>query len=60
MNFSEAKDDFLNWLEVIKNKSQKTVEQYARHLQKFSEYLEDKNIDSFAFTVEKIDLKLAE
>ncbi len=60
MNFIEAQKDFLDWLEVIKNKSPKTVEQYDRHLRKFGEYLEDKNIDSFDFEVEKIDLKLAE
>jgi len=60
MQFQQAHDDFLNWLEVIKNKSEKTVEQYTRHLTKFSEYLEDKNIDSYDFTVEEINLKLAE
>jgi len=60
MLFTDARDDFLNWLEVIKNKSPKTVEQYARHLTKFGEYLEEKNIDSFAFKVEEITLKLAE
>ena len=51
MFYQEAKLSFLDWLEVIKNKSQKTVEQYGRHLEKFSEYLEDKNIDSYEFTV---------
>lgn len=35
MKFILAKDDFLDWLEVRKNKSPKTVEQYARHLEKF-------------------------
>ncbi len=60
MKFQEARDDFNNWLEVIKNKSPKTVEQYNRHLEKFSEYLEEKNIDSFEFKVEEITLKLAE
>jgi len=60
MKFQEARDDFNNWLEVIKDKSPKTVEQYNRHLEKFSEYLEDKNIDSFTFTVEEITHKLAE
>ncbi len=60
MNFQEAHDNFLNWLEVIKNKSEKTVEQYTRHLTRFSEYLEDHNIDSYSFTVGDIDLKLAE
>lgn len=60
LTFMEAKANFLDWLEVIKNKSQKTVEQYSRHLEKFSEYLEDKNIDSFNFTIWEITLKLAE
>lgn len=60
MNFHEAHHDFLEWLEVRKNKSQKTIEQYGRHLNKFCEYLEDKNIDSYQFQVEKITLKLAE
>lgn len=60
MQFQEAHDNFLNWLEVIKNKSEKTVEQYTRHLTKFSEYLEDSNIDSYTFPVEKITLKIAE
>lgn len=60
MNFLERHEEFLDWLEVIKGKSPKTVEQYDRHLKKFGEYLEDKNIDSFAFEVEKLDLKLAE
>lgn len=60
MKFSQAYEKFLNWLEVIKNKSQKTVEQYDRHLRYFSLYLNEKiwNIDDFE--VEKIDLDLAE
>lgn len=60
MKFREAQENFLDWLEVIKNKSPKTVEQYSRHLEKFWEYLEDKNIDSYTFVVEEITLKLAE
>jgi len=58
--YIEACSDFIDWLEVIKNRSLKTVEQYSRHLEKFSEYLEEKNIDSFNFTVGEITLKLAE
>jgi len=58
--YIEACSDFIDWLEVIKNRSLKTVEQYSRHLEKFSEYLEEKNIDSFDFTVGEITLKLAE
>lgn len=60
MKFILAKDDFLDWLEVRKNKSPKTVEQYARHLEKFWEYLEDKNIDTNTFEISQIDVKLAE
>ena len=60
MKFQEARENFLDWLEVIKNKSPKTVEQYSRHLEKFSEYLEEKNIDSYAFTVQELTLKIAE
>ena len=60
MKFQDAKIEFLDWLEVIKNRSEKTVEQYSRHLEKFSEYLEEKNIDSFAFTIWDITHKLAE
>lgn len=60
MKFQEARKNFLDWLEVIKNKSPRTVEQYKRHLEKFWEYLEDKNIDSFSFKVSDITLKLAE
>jgi site-specific recombinase XerD len=60
MKFYPTHTAFLEYLEVIKNKSQNTIEQYNRHLTKFSEYLEEKNIDSFAFKVEDITLKIAE
>ena len=60
MKFQEARENFLDWLEVIKNKSPKTIEQYSRHLEKFSEYLEDKNIDSYDFKVQDLTLKIAE
>ncbi|MCP4522657.1 MAG: tyrosine-type recombinase/integrase [Candidatus Gracilibacteria bacterium] len=60
MFFSEAHQNFLEYLEVIKNKSPRTVEQYNRHLNKFGEYLEDKNIDSYKYKVENIDLDLAD
>lgn len=60
MKFHKAHTDFLNYLEVIKNKSEKTVEQYDRHLNRFSEYLEDKNIDSYNFKVKDISLDLTE
>jgi len=51
---------FLDYLEVIQNKSPRTIEQYDRHINKFNEYLEEKNIDSYKFNLEKIDLELAE
>jgi len=60
MIFHQAHTNFLEYLEVIKNKSQNTIIQYDRHLNKFYEYLEDKNIDSNNFLVEKITLDLAE
>ena len=60
MLFYESHDKFLEYLEVIKNKSPKTIEQYNRHLSKFREYLEDKNIDSYKFKVRDITLDLAE
>jgi len=60
MIFHQAHTNFLEYLEVIKNKSQNTIIQYDRHLNKFYEYLEEKNIDSNAFEVEKITLDLAE
>lgn len=58
MNFELAKEKFLNWLEVIKNKSPKTVEQYNRHLQKFQNFLEVKNLKDIQ--VENINLDIAE
>jgi len=60
MNFHQTHTNFLEYLEVIKNKSQNTIIQYDRHLNKFYEYLEDKNIDSNIFEVESITLDLAE
>ncbi len=60
MKFIDSHEKFLDYLEVIKNKSPKTVEQYDRHLRKFAEYLEEKNIDSYNFEVESITLEIAE
>jgi len=60
MIFHQIHTSFLEYLEVIKNKSQNTIVQYDRHLNKFYEYLEDKNIDSNKFEVEKISLDLTE
>ena len=60
MLFKEAHLKFLNYLEVIKNKSPKTIEQYNRHLEKFQSFLIEskKNIDKFK--VSDINLELAE
>ncbi len=60
MLFKDFHIKFLNYLEVIQNKSPKTVEQYNRHLNKFADFLEDKNIDSYKFNLEKLNLDLAE
>ena len=43
MLFKEAHKNFLNYLEVIKNKSPRTVEQYDRHLRKFNEFITEKS-----------------
>ncbi len=59
MLFKEAHKNFLNYLEVIKNKSQKTVEQYDRHLIKFQEYLNEK-YSKEDIDVSDIDLDKAE
>jgi len=59
MLFSVAKEKFLNWLEVIKNRSQKTVEQYDRHLRKFEDFLQEKQKIN-DIEIGKINLDLAE
>lgn len=43
MLFKEAHKKFLNYLEVIKNKSPRTVEQYDRHLKKFEDFIIEKS-----------------
>ncbi|MEA3387022.1 MAG: site-specific integrase [Patescibacteria group bacterium] len=60
MLFTEAFKKFLNWLEIIKNKSPNTLEQYNRHLLKFEDYINNKGIDISKFKVEKINLDIAE
>jgi site-specific recombinase XerD len=61
MLFKEAHNKFLNYLEVIKNKSPRTVEQYDRHLRKFDLFInESLKIKSSTFKVEKIVLDIAE
>ena len=58
MNLKEAHKKFLEYLESIKNNSQKTVEQYDRHLNKFEEYLKEKGLENT--NVEKLDLEIFE
>jgi site-specific recombinase XerD len=61
MYFKEAHNKFLNYLEVIKNKSPRTVEQYDRHLRKFDEFInESLKKDSKKFKVSDIVLDIAE
>ncbi|MDP2091236.1 MAG: tyrosine-type recombinase/integrase [Candidatus Gracilibacteria bacterium] len=61
MLFTEAHTNFLNYLEVIKNKSPKTVEQYDRHLRKFESFIiEGLKADIKKFNVEEIVLNIAE
>lgn len=61
MLFKEAHKKFLNYLEVIKNKSPRTVEQYDRHLRKFDNFINDfLKEDSSKFNVEEIILDIAE
>lgn len=58
MNIKEAHTKFLEYLESIKNNSQKTVEQYDRHLKKFEEYLKEKGLENI--NVEKLNLEIFE
>lgn len=58
MDFISAHTKFLNWLEVIKNKSPKTVEQYNRHLLKFQDF--QKKMLKKNIAVSDINLDIAE
>lgn len=61
MLFKDAHLKFLDYLEVIKNKSPKTVEQYDRHLRKFSDFLiESKKLSLQKFDVIDITLDLSD
>ncbi len=60
MLLKEAHNKFLNYLEVIKNKSPRTVEQYDRHLNKFNEYIKEKINNNEKFKVEDISLDIVE
>ncbi|MCH2188731.1 tyrosine-type recombinase/integrase [Candidatus Gracilibacteria bacterium] len=57
MIFTQAHTKFLEYLEVIKNTSPKTVEQYDRHLNKFGEFLGEKKS---SFEVKDITLELSD
>jgi hypothetical protein len=58
MLLKEAHIEFLNYLESIKNYSQKTIEQYDRHITKFQNFLEIKKMSSL--DVEDLNLKILE
>ena len=60
MLLKEAHSKFLNYLEVIKNKSPKTVEQYDRHLRKFNEYIDEKYKNLDIFDMSDLSLDIAE
>lgn len=60
MLHKDAHLKFLNYLEVIKNKSPRTIEQYDRHLNKFSQYIEEKYSNFSTFKVWDINLDIAE
>ncbi|MDR3150582.1 MAG: site-specific integrase [Candidatus Peribacteria bacterium] len=51
---------FLNYLEAIKNRSQQTIEQYDRHLDKFEEYIEKTIKNVKTFHVKEITLEISE
>lgn len=50
MQLKEAKISFIDWLRFIKNKSEKTEEQYKRHLEKFEDFL-------ISLWIENIEMK---
>lgn len=58
MLFKESHINFLNYLESIKNNSEKTIEQYDRHLKKFDLFLKEKWKEKLK--VSDIDLDLME
>lgn len=60
MLLNEAHNKFLNYLEVIKNKSPRTIEQYDRHINKFKDYLNEKVKDSNKFDMQDLTLDIAE
>jgi site-specific recombinase XerD len=42
MLFSQGHKKFLEYLTVMKNQSERTIEQYNRHLNKFEDYIHEK------------------
>lgn len=60
MLFLDAHKKFLEYLEVMKNKSPRTVEQYDRHLRKFEDYIIEKHNNIKTFQVSHIDLEIAD
>ncbi len=60
MEFYKAYNNFLKYLEVIKNKSPKTIEQYDRHLKKFMDFLKENNFNIQNFQVKQISLELTD
>lgn len=55
MNFNQAMEEYLSWLVLFKWKSEKTQEQYTRHLHKLRDYLIWKKLENI--DVEKITLE---
>jgi len=60
MLLDEAHKNFLNYLEVIKNKSKNTIIQYDRHLSQFSLYLKTLDIEKTDFILENLSIELIE
>lgn len=56
MKFSKAHKDFLFWLQDIKDKSEKTLEQYDRHLRRFQDFLIKNKLGDIE--IEEITLQL--
>lgn len=60
MLLKDAHNKFLENLEISKNKSKKTVEQYRRHLSKFEDFLIEEKYDLLEFETQNIDLDLTD
>jgi hypothetical protein len=56
MKYREMQIAFIDWLRFIKNKSEKTEEQYVRHLLKFEDFLI--SINQINIEVDNITLKM--